>query len=289
MPGGCRFASVYDSEHPHGDTLIFVSSLFTYPVKSCQGLSLREMPCGERGPVGDRHYMIVDDRGRFLSQRDSPRLTLVAPEFQDETLVLHAPGMRPLPLDEPGSNRKSVRVWSFEGEALDMGDACAEWFRAVLERDCRLVRFADDVHRRVGTDAASAEVGFADGYPFLVVSLESLSELNRRLQVPLPMNRFRPNVVLRGCQPFQEDEWDVVSFPELSMQLMGPSPRCKMTTLDPETLEYGKEPLRTLAKFRKQQGGVMFGQNAIHLHSGCIRVGDPVTVERERTREVEGT
>jgi hypothetical protein len=182
-----------------------------------------------------------------------------------------------------------VRVWDDELQAEDLGDECARWFTTVLDQSCRVVRFCAEVRRHVSrrhTDLRG-EVAFADGYPLLVLSLESLSELNRRLKTPLPMLRFRPNVVLRDCQPFQEDEWQTLAAPGLRFDLVKPCVRCKITTLNPDTLEYGKEPLRTLAKFRNGEKGVLFGQNAVHHGPGTLRVGDRLEVVAMRSRASE--
>jgi uncharacterized protein len=265
--------------------LATVSSLFVYPIKSCQGLSLTSLVCGERGPLNDRRWMVIDDRGRFVSQRENPRLSLIAPFFYGDQLVATAPGAASLRLDDRKTTRCRVSVWNFEGEAEDLGEECARWFTEILEQSCRVVRFADDVHRAVSKShtALNAEVAFSDGYPLLLVSLESWSELNRHLEVPVPMSRFRPNVVLRGCQPFQEDEWQTLAVPQLTLDLVKPCERCKITTLNPDTLEYGIEPLATLAKFRRGPKGVLFGQNAVHHGPGVIEVGDNVTVLAERT------
>jgi hypothetical protein len=174
-----------------------------------------------------------------------------------------------------------VTVWDDETMAEDLGDECARWFTDVIEQSCRVVTFPPDEHRRVSREYSErdAEVAFADGYPLLLVSLESLAELNRRLREPLPVARFRPNVVVRDCQPFQEDEWLTLRAPHLGFDLVKPCTRCKITTLNPHTLEYGKEPLRTLAKFRRHGDGVIFGQNGIHHGPGRLVVGDPIEIE----------
>lgn len=266
-----------------------VSSLFVYPIKSARGISVFSLEVDRRGPVFDRRYMVVDDRGKFLTQRENPRLSTLSPRLVAETLVVNAPEMPDFELPPPSAERVEVEVWGFRCLAEDLGDATARWFTDALEQSCRVVRFSDAVHRAVSkrhTDL-DAEVAFADGYPLLVISLESLSELNRRLEVPLPMSRFRPNVVVRDCQPFEEDEWQTVVAPELVFDLVKPCERCKITTLNPDTLEYGKEPLATLAKFRRSKGGVSFGQNAVPHGPGRLRVGDVLRVESRRSAPLD--
>lgn len=257
-----------------------VSSLFIYPIKSGQGISLLELEVGPRGAVHDREYLVVDDRGMFLTQRENPRMALLTPTLDGNICTVHAPEAPELELPLRGDRKTNVRVWGFECPADDLGDDVARWFTDVLEQSVRVVRFADEVHRPVSKrhSELDAEVAFSDGYPLLLISLESLADLNRRLEEPLPMRRFRPNVVVRDCQPFEEDEWKTLAAPELRFDLVKPCTRCKITTLNPDTLEYGKEPLATLAKFRRRADGVVFGQNGIAHGPGRLRVGDPVEV-----------
>lgn len=261
-----------------------VSSLFVYPLKSAQGISVLELPFDERGAVPDRRWMVVDDRGSFLTQRENPRLSLIAPRLDGDGLIVAAPDRPPLRLAASGRRRTRVVVWDFETDAEDLGDACARWFTDVLEQSCRVVHFPKGAHRTVSQEhtGIAAEVAFSDGYPLLLLSLESWAELNRRSGEPLPMSRFRPNVVVRDCQPFEEDEWRTVQAPGLRFDLVKPCTRCKITTLNPHTLEYGKEPLRTLAKFRRREEGVIFGQNGVHHGPGKLAVGDSLHIESLR-------
>lgn len=239
-----------------------------------------DMEVDARGPKGDRRYMVVDDRSRFLTQRENPRMAQVMPAFTQYGLSVVAPGIGPLLIPDKGKGRARVKVWKYEGAAEDMGDECARWFTSTLEQSCRLVRFPADVHRKVSKRHSDldAEVAFSDGYPFLVVSLESWADLNRRMVEPLPMSRFRPNIVLRDCQPYQEDEWKTLESQNLRIDLVKACARCKITTLNPTTLEYGKEPLLTLSRYRKGKKGVLFGQNAVHHAPGRLRVGDEFRV-----------
>jgi uncharacterized protein YcbX len=176
--------------------------------------------------------------------------------------------------------RREVAIWRDRCDAIDQGDAAAEWASAFLGASCRLVRIADDTVRPVDRDFAVSEgdqVGFADGYPFLLTTEESLADLNDRMAQALPMDRFRPNIVISGFEPFAEDDWRRIRIGEIAFAVVKPCARCPITTTDQATAKRGQEPLRTLATYRQVPGkGVMFGQNLIHESTGIIRVGDPV-------------
>lgn len=260
-----------------------VSALDWYPVKSCRGASLSEAVIGPRGIVGDRAFMLVDDAGRFLTQRVLPRMALIEPRLHDGMLSLTAPKRDRLsiPVLSRGE-RRDVTIWRDCSTGVDQGDAAAEWASGFLGVSCRLVRMADDTVRHVDRDFALSDidqVGFADGFPFLLTTEDSLAELNSRMATPLPMDRFRPNIVLVGAAPFAEDGWRRLRIGDTTFAVVKPCARCAITTTDQATAERGKEPLRTLATYRLGQGdGVMFGQNLIHESTGIIRVGDAVEV-----------
>ena len=226
-----------------------------------------------RGFVNDRRWLLVDGDNRFLTQRELPRMALIQPTIEGDCLRLSAPGVGDfeLPVDQPGA-RAAVSVWKDSGiGAVDQGDPVAAWFSDFLEYDCRLVRFADDAVRPVSPKYAprpTDQVGFADGYPFLIIAEASLDDLNRRLDTPLPMNRFRPNIVVADAEPYAEDTWRAIRVGEVEIDVVKPCARCAITTTDQATAARGKEPLRTLATYRNQNGGAMFGQNAIHRTSG---------------------
>jgi uncharacterized protein len=260
-----------------------VTGLFHYPIKSCAGTSLVEATVGHRGLIHDREFMVVDaSTGLFLTQRDLPRMALIRPSVEDDLLRLDAPGVSQLVLDpvRQGPTCKVI-VWRDRCHAVDQGPEVAAWLSKFLETDCRLVRMAEDYVRRVDWRYAvneSDQVGFADGYPFLLISEESLADLNIRLSDPLPMNRFRPNVVVSGGAAFQEDQWRCIRVGDIDFHLVKPCARCVITTTDQATGERGKEPLTTLASFRRKNRSVLFGQNMIHSGPGTIRHGDLVEV-----------
>jgi len=227
--------------------------------------------------------MVVDETGEFVTQREHHRLALVSPRLLDDGLLeLSAPGM-PLLTVTPAvrQDRVDVSIWSDRCAAIDEGESAAEWLSAFLEMRCRLVRFPEDVTRRVDPEYAGPndQVGFADGFSFLLTSCASLDDLNQRLAAPLLMNRFRPNIVVSGGNPFQEDRWKRIRIDDIAFAVVKPCARCVTTTVDQQTGEASREPLRTLATFRNVPGrGVMFGQNLIHDQSGVLHVGAEVAV-----------
>jgi uncharacterized protein len=263
--------------------LATVSALYVYPIKSCGGVPLERGRIGRRGFLHDREWMIVDRDYRFLSQRSLPRMALVRPALTPGGLQVEAPDMPPLNVNgDESRSRLTVEVWGDRCEAEDAGPDAARWFSEFLDVPCSLVRMADRNVRRVDPDFAvrpEDEVGFADGYPFLLLSEGSLDDLNTRLGEPLAMDRFRPNVVVAGCAPYAEDGWTRFRIGAVPFAAAKPCARCSVTTVDQSSGEPGKEPLRTLATYRQRGGKVYFGQNLVHLAQGEIAVGEAVRTE----------
>jgi uncharacterized protein len=260
-----------------------VTSLHYYPVKSCGGTSIQHATIDARGFVEDRAWMVTTGDGVFLTQRELPRLALIRPRLDAGTLVLTAPGMPPLAATRrPDGTRRDVAVWDDICATRDQGEEPAGWLSTFLGIPCRLVRMADDFVRQTNpaySPGLAGQVGFADGYPMLLITQASLDDLNRRLAEPLPMNRFRPNVVVSGTGPYAEDDWGLIRIGNISFAVVKPCARCPITTTDQDTAETAREPLRTLATYRHVRGrGVMFGQNLIHTAAGSISVGDPVEI-----------
>jgi uncharacterized protein len=269
--------------------MIEIADLFVYPIKSCAGTRLDVADVGPRGIRHDREWMIVDAATEeFVTQRERPRLALVRPSLTADGIALAAPGFATLdvPID-PGGAVRRVRVWRDVCDAIDQGDGAAVWLSEWLGWDCRLVRMKDDFRRSVDPNfalEATDQVGFADGYPCLLTSEESLADLNARLVTPLPMNRFRPNVVIRGADvPFVEDRIRALQIGDVLLNPVKPCSRCVTTTVDQATAATGQEPLATLATFRKSGSKVLFGQNLIHRNEGILRVGDEVIVREWRS------
>jgi uncharacterized protein YcbX len=256
-----------------------LSEIRIHPVKSCRGTSLESVSFDQWGLLGDRRWMIIDETGRFVSQRTLPRLALVVPRLTAEVLLLEAPGQPRFEIPAGGSEgeERTVSIWDDTCRARDQGQPAAEWLSRYLECPVRLVRMDAEFQRPV-ENGIDSQVSFADGFPVLIISGASLEALNSRLPSPLPMNRFRPNLVVRDSAPFAEDGWRRIRIGEAVLRLIRPCIRCVTTTVDQATGLAGKEPLATLATFRRAEGGVIFGQNAVHERGGLIRLGDPVEV-----------
>jgi uncharacterized protein YcbX len=268
------------------ETGAFLSGLHVYPIKSCGGITIEEWEVDERGLRHDRRWMLVDEAGRFMSQRRFRRMALIGVRIEHDGLIVEAPDMPPLevPLRPPAGRLILARVWDDLVEASLVSDDAGYWFSEFLGVRCRLVYLPDRSLRPV--DPAYGEpgdqVGLADGFPFLLISEASLADLNARLEQPVPMNRFRPNLVVCGCEPFAEDGWKLVRIGQITFRVVKPCSRCAITTVDQRTAATSKEPLRTLARFRRSGTKVLFGQNLIHDKTGTLRTGDPVEIVRVR-------
>jgi uncharacterized protein len=258
-------------------TTVTLTELNIYPVKSCGGIALREAALAATGLEHDRTFMVVHaDTGRFVSQRTHPQMAVVKSEIKFGQVVLRAPGMvrMDLPLDTAGDDLQ-VTVWQDSFMACDMGSVAATWFSQILGIPVRLARFNPDVTRAVSeryNPGIAASTEFADGYPLLVLSAASLTNLNERLAEkhidPVPMNRFRPNIVIDGIHAFEEDYIDTITFGDAVIKLVKPCARCEIPNTDQTTAERYAEPGRTLAEFRmleNMHGQVCVGMNAIVL------------------------
>jgi uncharacterized protein YcbX len=258
-----------------------LSNLTYYPIKACRGFDITESRVEYMGLANDRRMMAVTTEGEFLTQREHPKLALINPVLGNNSVTLSAPNFDSIQFEIQKSGIPVyVNIWKSKGvQAIDQGDEAAGWFSDWLGVSVRLVHVDEKFKRKLNPDfAVSAEdhTGFADGYPILIISEASLQDLNSRLDSPLPMNRFRPNIVVKGCEPYAEDTWKRIRIGDVEMALVKPCPRCEVTTIDKETLARNKEPLKTLGKYRRQKGGVMFGMNVIPLNEGKIKVGMPV-------------
>ena len=263
--------------------MITLSSLIYYPIKACRGIEVESSQVERMGLQHDRRMMVTTPEGEFLTQREYPRLALVTPTLKDDTLDLSAPEFDSLRLNiQTTGTSHPVNIWKSKGvAAIDQGEEAAQWFSDWLGVDVRLVHIADGFKRVVNEKYAVHDddhTGFADGYPILLISEGSLQDLNSRLETQLPMNRFRPNIVVRGCDPFAEDTWNRIQIGDVKGAVVKPCARCEVTTIDKVTLERSKEPLKTLGKYRKHKLGAIFGQNVIPLNGGSLRLGMNVEV-----------
>jgi uncharacterized protein YcbX len=266
---------------------IRLSGLYVYPIKSCGGIAAEEWDVDERGLRHDRRWMLVDEANQFISQRELPRMALIGVRIDPDGLVVSAPGMPSLQVLflPPEGHLLRAQVWDDVVETLPVGGGADRWFERFLGVKCKLVYLPEESVRPVDRDYGRAgdQVGLADGFPFLLISESSLAELNARLEQPLPMDRFRPNLVVGGCDPYAEDGWRVVRIGSITLRVVKPCGRCAITTVDQSTATRGKEPLRTLATFRRSGTKVLFGQNLVHDGTGVLRAGDPVEVLRARS------
>jgi len=290
---------------PPRNMSLIVTQLIVYPIKGCRGVSLSRAAVTDVGLRMDREYMVVNAEGRFVTQRTNSKLALVAPQLPpgdaapaDGALSISAPGRPALQVSlSPRRRRRRapVQVWEWSGEADDEGDEASEWFSDFLGVSCRLVRFAPDARRKTDVTYGTGSTLFTDGFPVLTVSEASLAALNARLPSPgVPMDRFRPNLVVGGATPFAEDTWDRFKAGSTVLRGVKPCSRCKVTTIDQETGRegQGQEPLRSLSSFRSgsalgwnEPGGgdawraqVFFGFNACVETAGTLAVGDAVQV-----------
>ena len=259
-----------------------VAALNVYPVKSCRGIALERATVAVRGlsldagahAIADREWMIVDGNRAFVTQREQPRLALLVPRLDGDALELSTPGRAPLrvALAPARGPAREVVVWNDRVQAHDAGDEAARWLTSFLRAPARLVRFDATRERRCNPAYAGdsgAHTAFADGYPLLVLGEASLADLNARLAAKgspaLPMNRFRPNVVVAGLEPYDEDHLDTIAADGVVLKLVKPCTRCQIPTTDQQTAARGVEPLATLAEYRldRKLDGVAFGMNAI--------------------------
>lgn len=275
--------------------MAILSELFIYPIKSCAGLSVPEAMLTRTGlagdGVGDREWMLVDAHGQFLSQREHPRMALIVPRLDAAMLEVRAPRMPvlTLPLAQPAQARaREVTVWDDTFAAADCGDAASEWFSQALGTPCRLMRFRPDVVRPTSTKwsgGIEAESRFADAYPLLVVGAASLADLNGKLvaagRSAIPMNRFRPNIVIDGIGAFDEDYTESFRIGAAEIKPVKPCARCPIPSIDQGTGVPGPDPLDILQTYRAKpqlDGAPCFGMNAIVIagEGTVLRVGQEV-------------
>ena len=260
---------------------LFLQALHVYPVKGCRGFAPPAWSADDFGFHFDRRWMVTDEGGHFISQRSHPRMALIVPTLLDNALRLDAPGMQSLTVPTAGNAPLSrVIIWHDECLAQSCGIEADEWLSEFLGGPHHLVYMPDSTRRPVDPEyrIADARVSFADAFPFLLATTASLEDLNTRLDQPVPMNRFRPNLVIDGSAAFAEDGWREMRIGTMTFSVVKPCARCAVTTVNQATAETAREPLRTLSRFRLIDGKAMFGQNLIHGAPGRVAVGDPVEI-----------
>ena len=267
---------------------ITVAGLHVYPVKGLKGIEVDAARATDRGFEHDRRWMVVDPAGGFFTQRSHPRLATIWTDLGKEALSLAAPdvGEVEVPLEAPDAASMRVRVWNSVVDAVPVSAQADAWLSDYLGTACRLVYMPESTQRFSNPTFAGAGqmVGFADGYAYLIIGEASLADLALRLtarnQKQLPMNRFRPNIVLAGSPAYAEDGFKDITVGEARLRAVKPCGRCEVTTTDQSTGEVrGPEPLATLGTYRNSdEFGVMFGMNLVTLHGGMVRVGDAVEI-----------
>lgn len=258
-----------------------LSELNIYPVKSLAGTSLNHSIVDGFGLQNDRRWMLVDNQGKMLTQRKLARMCLIRPQITAQGIRLSASGMPDMELSITHlTDSCKAQVWDDVCNAYDAGDQAAQWLSDFLAIDCRLTYFPDDEVRQLDQDYAQADdkTAFSDGFPLLLISQASLDDLNSRLETPITMSRFRPNLVITGSDAFEEDQWQRIRIGDMTFRLVKPCSRCSIPTIDPSNAEKSKEPIATLSQYRKRDNKVYFGQNAIADGTGELSVGMPVKV-----------
>ncbi|MEM9073195.1 MAG: MOSC domain-containing protein [Myxococcota bacterium] len=256
-----------------------LSALTVFPIKSLAGIPVDRAEVRLAGFRHDRRWMLVDGNDRFLTQRQLPQMALAKVAFEGAGYRIdNGSDALWIPETHDGPARQ-VTIWRSEVPAAEFEPGHA-FFRSWLGRDdVRLVHLSERVHRSTNRGLESDQVSFADGYPYLLIGQSSLDDLNTKLDTPVPMGRFRPNLVVRGALPYAEDDWSTIQIGDLRFRNVKPCERCVMTTIDLKTATKGKEPLRTLATYRRRDGKVLFGVNLCPDGVGELQLGAAVRAQ----------
>lgn len=262
-----------------------IQDIFIYPIKSLGGIRLTEAKVEERGFQFDRRWMLVDPKGVFLTQRTQTQMALLQVELGETGLIVfdkrNPEDTLQIPYNQISDQEIEVEIWDDRVLATSVDPVLDTWFSEKLGMPCHLVIMPESTQRKVSPKYAvnDESVSFADGMPYLILGQESLNDLNSRLEKPVTMDRFRPNIVFSGGQSYVEDSWKKIRIGAVEFQVVKPCARCALTTIDQETGLQGKEPLKTLAGYRTIGNKVYFAQNMVALESGIIRIGDQIIVE----------
>lgn len=259
-----------------------ISDIIIYPVKSLGGIHLNESIAEAEGLQYDRRWMLVDEDGNFMTQRQIPQLCLFKlKQLEDGFQITHAITSSgfflPFETTDP-QNKITVHVWNDIVTASLVSKEADTWFSDHLKMNCRLVKLIPETNRKVDTTYAfnSETTSFSDAFPMMIIGQESLNDLNSKLALPLPMNRFRPNIVFNGGEPFAEDSWNTISIGNSTLRIAKPCARCVVPTIDQQTAKAGEEPTRTLSTYRAKDNKILFGQNVLVVEKGLIRIGDEI-------------
>jgi uncharacterized protein YcbX len=261
---------------------LVLQEIYLYPIKSLGGIAVQEAQVEERGFKYDRRWMLVDQSGEFLTQRQHPQLALLQVALSESQLEVFSkgdPSQRiAFDLDLASNQELLVSIWGDQVLARVVSAEVSRWFSDFLQMDLDLVVMPESSHRKMDPRYAvqGESVSFADGMPYVIIGQASLDELNQRLEVPISMDRFRPNLVFSGGEAYAEDQFKQLQIGEVEFQVVKPCARCVLITVNQQTGEKGKEPLATLATYRTVNNKIYFGQNAVALAPGMVRVGDPI-------------
>lgn len=261
---------------------LVLQEIYLYPIKSLGGIAVQEAQVEERGFKYDRRWMLVDQSGEFLTQRQHPQLALLQVALSESQLEVFSkgdPSQRiAFDLDLASNQELLVSIWGDQVLARVVSAEVSRWFSDFLQMDLDLVVMPESSHRKMDPRYAvqGESVSFADGMPYVMIGQASLDELNQRLEVPISMDRFRPNLVFSGGEAYAEDQFKQLQIGEVEFQVVKPCARCVLITVNQQTGEKGKEPLATLATYRTVNNKIYFGQNAVALAPGIVRVGDPI-------------
>lgn len=276
---------------------MFLSEINIYPIKSLAGISLNKAKVERRGLEFDRRWLLVNEKNKFLTQREFPKMALLKVEITDNNLLVSLDESNKINITlNPQTNLSArVKIWQSTCLAKVYDDVTNRWFSDVLGANCKLVLMPEETKRKVNYFYAvhsDDHVSFADGYPFLLIGENSLADLNSRLENELPMNRFRPNFVVKGSDAFAEDGWKQIKIGESVFHIVKPCARCVITTIDQATGEKnGSEPLKTLASYRIPKRSIkkkiLFGQNLIaESEESVLQVGDKIEVLKTKNTPV---
>lgn len=267
--------------------MLTISQLIIYPIKSLSGVNVSSAVLTDRGLAHDRRWMLVDAENHFLSQRELPVMALLQTAITAEGIkvIYKASKLDEITIPFTASGETiEVKIWDDRCNAVLVDKTIDKWFTEKLRIDCRLVYMPDESVRLVDRSYAKENeiTSFSDGYPLLLIGQASLDDLNSKMQASIPMDRFRPNIVFSGGNPFEEDTFEVFEVAKIQYKGVKLCSRCVVTTIEQATAAGGVEPLKTLATYRKHNNKIYFGQNLLHAGEGCISVGDLLTVLKRK-------
>lgn len=267
--------------------MIQVQDIFIYPIKSLVGIKVTQGKCLIRGFELDRRWMLVDDNGKFISQRTEHSLAFLntcISENEIHVFLKDFPQQGISIPTHPACKEKiiTVELWDDKIECYHFSEETDRWFSNFLRKSCKLIYMLEDTVRPVNERYAifNEQVSFADAFPYMLIGQSSLNYLNTKLATPVPMNRFRPSIVVSGTHPYDEDLWDEIKIGDVYFKVAKPCSRCVLVTVDQDTAQKSREPLYTLSKYRSLNNKVMFGQNLLALNEGLISLSSPVEVIR---------